>query len=350
MASDDKTRIGFVGCGGISAQHMKGIEICPELKVVACADIIEEKARNWAEKWGVEKVYTDWKELVKKEEIDILLFATWPSQHLEQVTAAAELGVPAILCEKSLALSHAEGAAMAEACKKSGTLLMEAFMYRHGPRTKDFMRRVHEGELGEVRYGWACFSNGSYENVLKMPPEKKKGWRHRKETGGGIVWDFTCYCVNFLRGAMQRNPKRVSVVSETCPEGGYITTMHAIMDYGDSVVTHIESSMRETVRMEAQIVGRQGTLMLPLFLMNTRNNEPPPMRKTTGNLFQGNYEETYIPTDFENPYALQLQNLARALKTGEPLGMPLEETLDNLKTIDALVKAAETGQFEEVAP
>jgi predicted dehydrogenase len=342
MASDESVSIGVVGCGGISHAHIAGIRRHAELRVVACADVDGERARTWGKSYAVAQCFADWKEMVEKMRPDVLLFATWPAQHREQVVAAAEMGVRAILCEKSLALTAADGQAMAAACRKSGTLLMEGFMYRHTPRTRDFIERVRGGEVGDLRCARAAFSSLFYN-------PRGENWRHRKETGGGIVYDFTCYCVNILRALCARPPRRVAATAEVCPAQSVVVTMNAVLDYGDGVTGFVESSQKEFMRAEAEAVGTSATLLLPLFLMNNDAQATLPMRKGEGHLFAGNWHETEIPTVFENPYGLQMENLARALRHGEPLVMPLDETLENLATLDALVRSAETGRFEEVS-
>jgi predicted dehydrogenase len=341
MQSEKLLKVGLVGCGGISHVHAAGIANLPNLTLEACADIEAERAASWAERYRVERWFTDWREMVERVRPEIVLFATWPSQHREQVVAAAEMGVPAILCEKALALTSEEGRAMAEACKRSGTLLMEGFMYRHAPRTKAFLRRIHEGDLGEVRYVRAAFG------ALFYNPEGTN-WRNRKETGGGIPFDFTCYCVNIARAIMGRRPARVCAAAQVCPRQGIIVTLNALLDYGEGVTASLESSQKECFRMEAEAVGTKASLCLPLFLMNLGRQAAPAMRRVEGSVFQGEWKEEQIRTAFEDPYALQIQNLAEALLQGAPLGMELEETLDNLATMDALIESSQTGAFEQV--
>lgn len=163
MTTNDPVSIGLVGCGGISHYHIGGIRLHPDLRVAACADIDKERACTWGRQHGVDQCFADWREMVEKVRPDIVIFATWPAQHREQVIAAAEMGVPAILCEKSLALTAAEGQAMAAACRKSGTLLMEGFMYRHTPRTQNFIELVHSGAVGDLRCARAAFSMLFYD-------------------------------------------------------------------------------------------------------------------------------------------------------------------------------------------
>ncbi len=341
LTAEDPVSIAIVGCGGISNAHMGGIATQPELDVVAAVDIDEEKLTAWREKYDVGVGFTDWQEMFKEMSPEIIVFATWPSQHHEQITAAAELGVPAILCEKSFALTYAEGKEMAEACEQSGSLAMEAFMYRHTPRCKQYLERIHSGEFGDVRTANASFSSLFYN------PEGDN-WRNRKETGGGIVFDFTCYTVNILRGAMGRAPKRVITTGETCPVRDIIVTMNGLLDYGDGVVCRIESTQKSYFRAEVEVVLETGVLVLPHFLLNKDLAEKTlPRLEITGGWFDGQVS-TPVPVLPGNPYGLQLMNLAKQLREGEPSSMPLNETLDNLRTIDALILSYENDCWEHL--
>jgi predicted dehydrogenase len=120
-----------------------------------------------------------------------------------------------------------------------------------------------------------------------------------------------------------------------------IVTLHGLFDYGDGVAARIESSQKSTFRMDCEVVLEHGVLTLPQYLMNrARENGPLPWRETTGTWVESQ-ETVEVPTQFENPYGLQMMNLARQLREGTSPGVPIEETLDNLYTIDALVHAYE---------
>lgn len=339
LTPEDPARIAMVGCGGISNAHMGGIAIHPELEVVAAVDVDEGRMAAWREKYDVGVGFTDWQKMFKEVGPEIIVFATWPSQHHEQINAAAGLGVPAILCEKSFALTYAEGQEMAAACEKSGSLVMEAFMYRHTPRCKQYLERIHSGEFGKVRSANASFSSLFYN------PEGNN-WRNRKETGGGIVFDFTCYTVNILRGVMGRAPDRVVATGETCPVRDIIVTLNGLLDYGNGVTCRIESTQKSYFRAEVEVVLETGTLVLPHFLLNKDLAEKTlPRLEVTGGWFDGQVT-TPVPVLPGNPYGLQLMHLARQLREGEPSGMPISETLDNLRTIDALIRSYENDRWE----
>ncbi len=289
-----QTRIGVVGCGAISHLHAKGIGSYDELSIVACADINEEMVRLWAEKYNIEQWFTDWTEMVVEVRPDIVLFATWPSQHHEQVTTAARLGVPAILCEKSFSLTGKESREMAQACADGGALAMEGMMYRHTPCTREFLRMVDDGEIGELRYVHSAFSFLGYD-------PQSTNWRNRKETGGGIVFDFTSYPVNILRALFGRSPQRVVATGEICPVQDIIVTLNAMLDYGDGRVGHIESSQKVCFRMETTAVGTNGWLNFPLFLLQSDQHAPPPHSSHHGQFLCHSAQRSIHPRGLRRP-------------------------------------------------
>ena len=78
---------GIVGCGVISPVHLEAISRVPRAKLVATCDLIEERAKAAAEKWGAEAYYTDFNDLLAREDIDVVHITT-PSSHHHVVSIA----------------------------------------------------------------------------------------------------------------------------------------------------------------------------------------------------------------------------------------------------------------------
>src|SRR5690606_25579625 len=102
-------RIGFIGTGkkpvkagpqgyGMAHQHAAAYKALDACEIVACADISEENAKAFQELFGVERTYTDYREMLEKESLDIVSVCTWPVLHEPMVVAASESGVKAIHC------------------------------------------------------------------------------------------------------------------------------------------------------------------------------------------------------------------------------------------------------------
>jgi predicted dehydrogenase len=111
-----KLRIGIIGAGGIAQGcHMKGYATMPDLcEMVAVCDVFEETAKKAAEKFGVSKVYTDYKEMIASGEIDAVSVATPNKFHKDPTIDCLNAGIH-VLCEKPLAMNADEAKEMCAA-------------------------------------------------------------------------------------------------------------------------------------------------------------------------------------------------------------------------------------------
>src|SRR5215207_915880 len=131
--------IGMIGYGFMGRAHSNAyrkvnnffkLEHRPVLKVACARD--KGKAQAFADTWGYESVETDWKELLKRDDIDAVDICTPNNLHKEIAIAAAEAG-KAILCEKPLAMDTAEGEEMCRAVEKAGVPNIVWYNYRRVP-------------------------------------------------------------------------------------------------------------------------------------------------------------------------------------------------------------------------
>src|SRR5437762_10068954 len=106
-------RVGIIGCGrpwkspgasgfGMSNFHAHGYTTSPDATIVALADVNLDNARAFQTAHGGERIYTDYHEMLAREQLDIVSICTWPHLHAPMVIAAAEAGVKAINCEKPM--------------------------------------------------------------------------------------------------------------------------------------------------------------------------------------------------------------------------------------------------------
>ncbi|MFQ6041791.1 MAG: Gfo/Idh/MocA family protein [Candidatus Poribacteria bacterium] len=88
--------VGVIGCGRIARAHANGYKAA-EMPIIAAADISQEQLNKFAAEYNVEKLYTDYTQMLAEEELDIVSICTWPPLHREMVVAAAEAGAKGIL-------------------------------------------------------------------------------------------------------------------------------------------------------------------------------------------------------------------------------------------------------------
>ena len=158
MTTNNKTlRIGMIGCGGIATKkHMPALAKIPDAQMVAFCDIIAERAEASAKKFGTPdaKVYTDYKELLKDNSIDIVHVCTPNRSHSFITVDALESGKH-VMCEKPMAINTAEAEKMLEAAKRTGKKLTIGYQGRYRTDSQFMHEEATKGTFGEIYYAKA---------------------------------------------------------------------------------------------------------------------------------------------------------------------------------------------------
>ena len=141
-------RWGLIGCGDIAQKR-----IAPALRESATCELVAvsraqtELAESFAKQFGARKWYSDWKELLRDEEIDAVYIATPVHLHAAQTIAAAEAGKH-VLCEKPMAMNVSECGQMIAACRANKVKLGVAY-YRHFyPVVERIKSIIASGDIG----------------------------------------------------------------------------------------------------------------------------------------------------------------------------------------------------------
>lgn len=149
-----KLNIGVIGAGSISEYHLGPYANNPETAIYAICDLNEERAKLKAEKYGVVKIYTDYRDLLADPAVDAVSICTWNNSHAEISIAAVEAGKH-VLVEKPLCKTVEEAERVEQAVKKSGKVLQVGFVRRYASNTQILNRFLQAGELGEIYYAKA---------------------------------------------------------------------------------------------------------------------------------------------------------------------------------------------------
>lgn len=163
MFVEKKFRAAIIGCGRIGSEfdddpkrktitsHAGGYSNNPDIELVAVADLDEQKLEKCKKRWNVPNIYTDYKEMLEKENLDILSICTWSSTHHTFVLEAVKHGVKAIFCEKPISDSLENAEKMVNECKQNNVLLF----VDHGRRFDSFHRQIREfvknEKLGKIQ-------------------------------------------------------------------------------------------------------------------------------------------------------------------------------------------------------
>jgi predicted dehydrogenase len=192
--------VGIIGSGGIAlANHLPGFAHCAGVKVVALCDsdaAVLERARADT---GIDAVHADYRDLVARKDVEAVVIATPNHVHAPIAKAALAAGKH-VLCEKPLALSHAESLEMLRAAEAAGVRHMTAFTYRFVPAMVYVAHLAASGVLGRI----------FHVRVQRFQDwgHRALGWRQVKAlAGSGELGDMLSHRIDFallLAGAITR--------------------------------------------------------------------------------------------------------------------------------------------------
>ena len=156
-------RTALIGCGRIGCllendslrskpcTHAGALAEVPEVDLVAACDIDEKRLRAFGKRLRVGRLYTDYRDLLRKENLDLLVVSSWTSTHAEVVVEAAERKVKGILCEKPLAGDTRDGLRMLKSCFSNGTRLVVNHERRFDQRYRIAKGLIESGAIGKPR-------------------------------------------------------------------------------------------------------------------------------------------------------------------------------------------------------
>ncbi len=154
--------VGIIGCGrprqdegatgfGMAHHHAAGYEACADTEIVAVADIKRENGEAFAEAHNVPGVYGDYRDMLEKEDLDIVSVCLWIALHAPAVNDVARSGVRAIHCEKPMAPTFGEARSMVETCSAHSVQLTFNHQRRFGPSFRKAREVAHSGAIGQIR-------------------------------------------------------------------------------------------------------------------------------------------------------------------------------------------------------
>jgi len=157
----NKLRIGIIGTGkrkerpdrfgyAMAYMHANAYQELDSCEIVACTDIVEENARAFAETFGVEKVYTDYREMLAEAGLDMVSICTWMHLHEPMVLDACQAGMKAIHCEKPMADTWGGAKRMAAAAEEAGVQLTFNHQRRYGEPFVMAKQMLDNGDIGDL--------------------------------------------------------------------------------------------------------------------------------------------------------------------------------------------------------
>lgn len=194
--NDDRVRWGILGCGDVTE-----VKSGPAFDRIAGATRVAvmrrdaDKARDYAQRHGVPRWYSDADELIADPDVDAIYIATPPDSHMEYTLRAAGAGKP-VYVEKPMARTHDECERMIDACRDADVPLFVAYYRRRLPTFVKARDLIEEGAIGELRFANVTLIGPPADNHLDS---SQLPWRVLPEiSGGGLFFDVGSHQLDLL--------------------------------------------------------------------------------------------------------------------------------------------------------
>lgn len=296
------------------------------IRAIASRD--EAQAQAIAGQLKIPVVYGSYEALLNDAAIDAVYIPLPNHLHVPWAIAALQAGKH-VLCEKPIGLSSAEARQLLQAAKQKPQLkIMEAFMYRFHPQWVQARTLLHEGRIGILRTVQSFFS---YYNA------DPKNIRNQKHMGGGGMMDIGCYCVSLSRFLFNEEPVRVLGRVEYDPVLQTDTMASGILDFSKGTASFTCSTQLMPYQ-RVNILGTEGRIEIEIPF------NAPPLAQTRIWLHTKTATEEMV-FDPVDQYTIQGDLFSQAILNDTPVPTPLEDALNNMKVIEAVIESAAIGEW-----
>lgn len=331
-----KVRWAVLGVAAIATKKViPGMQKCERAEVTAIASRELSRAREAAERLGIEKAYGSYEALLADGDIDAVYNPLPNHLHVPWTAKAAEAGKH-VLCEKPLAMTAAEARMLIPLRERTGVKIGEAFMVRTHPQWLRAREIVRSGEIGELK---AIVSEFSYFN------RDARNIRNIPEYGGGAVMDIGCYPIVMSRFFFEREPLRVAALVERDPEMGIDRLSSALLDFGAGQAL-FTCGTQVVAFQRMQVLGTKGRVELEI-PYNIPPDRPSRIFIDDGSQLAGRSArvEEFPVCD---QYTTQGDAFSKAIQEGGEVPVTLEDAAANMAVIEAVLRAGESGAWERL--
>lgn len=344
-------KIGIIGVGSISLEHIQAYLANPEVELYAFCDINEERLCYMGKKYGITRLYTNLDDMLALEELDAVSVCTWNNGHAPATIAALKAGKH-VLCEKPMALNAQEAEEMKQTAEECGKLLMIGFVRRHGNDCKMLRSFIDVDYFGELYYAKATY--------LRRHGNPGGWFADVTRSGGGPLIDLGVHVIDLVRYLMG-GPKPVSVYGATFHKlgdrpgvarnpGAYRSAgatdndpvtvedlASAMIRFDNGAVLHIEAAFDLNLKRDEgkiELFGTKGGAKL----------DPELEMYTVVNGYMADVNLT-VPTalSFNGLFQNEINHFIDCIAGRAECIAPAEDGVTLMKILDAIYRSAETG-------
>ena len=302
-------------------------------RVRALATRVPDKAAALVRDYHIERLYDNYEAVLADSDVDAVYIPLPNHLHHLWCLKALRAGKH-VLCEKPLACSAAQAREMISTAADNGRLLMEAFMYRFHPRSRQIRQLIRDGKIGQPMLIRSSFCYAMQEETLL----RGDNFRLQPETGGGALLDVGCYGVSVARWLYGKEPVSVQAQAVYSPQGVDIH-FAGLLRFPDKGLATVEASFISALQQTYSVYGSDGAVELP-------HDAFIPWEKDAVYTVRGPEQEegTVHVVPGADEYRLMVEHFSRAVRQESPLDTGPAESERNMVVLEALAEAAQTGK------
>ena len=343
----DRIKVGIVGAKFAADFHTDAYSRNERVEVAAIADINKDNLATYCAKWKVKDTYTDYKDMLKRDDIDLISICAPNFLHHEVAMECLKAGKHAV-CEKPLATDPAAAREMVAAAKKSGLKLLYAEDWVYAPALKKTIELINEGGIGQVLYVKAreCH-NGTHSPFAK----------NKKTCGGGCMIHLAIHPIGWVLHLLAEQGKNKVVEVAAMTNGGaednYVHKTNGgedfsmgMMKFASGAHAFVEGNYVTVggMRDNVEIYGSEGNLCVDMTMgspisLYSRPGVAYTIEKTDNTL---GWSKPAVDEFYNLGYVHELAAFVESVRTGSDVlwGCSAEAGLACIEIIEAMYKSA----------
>ncbi|WP_079913247.1 Gfo/Idh/MocA family protein [Paenibacillus sp. 32352] len=343
-------KIGIIGSGGIAGSHVKAYRELTDVEIVAVADVIPGKAKQFIDFWNIPSAqpFDDYRRLLELD-LDCVSICTPNVAHYQTTIDALKAGKNVML-EKPMSVTLNEAIEMAQTAKQTGFMLNIGFQPRYDPNMRIIQDIVQSGQLGKVYY-------------IETGGGRRRGmpggtFISKDIAGAGAIADIGCYSLDMALNAMGY-PKPVTVSASSSNYFGTNSRYHkeaSRFDVEDFGVAMIRFENDLVLNFKISWAMHMDTLGPTLFLGTEGGLKVTPAGKgpwsgvfdgSVGAIsyfhdVRGQHVESQIPIieHNKNLFHEKVRDFVHAVLEGKQAPIPGEQIVRNQAIIDGIIRSS----------
>ena len=347
-----KVKVGIIGTGWIAEAHVNAYKKCPDVVIVAAADLVPGKAEAFCKANGLENIelYPSHKELIDNADVDAVSVCTYNATHAECTIYALDHG-KSVLLEKPMCVTLEEAVEICRAEKRNNGVLSIGFQPRFDENMKMLKKICQSGELGKIYY---IQTGGGRRRGIPTP--YGTSFIQKDTAGIGALGDIGCYSLDMVLNSIGY-PKPLTVTGYKSDYFGKDPSyehhdVFGVDDFaagfirleGDIILDfRIAWAMNLDTPGDTIIMGTKGSVRVPSTECWNGSIGGPLViyHEIAGNQVETIIEEKHNDKDC---FDIKIRSFIDAVKDGGEAPVPCSQILYNQAIIDGISRSAELGR------